>query len=229
MKKVLFIAALFLSLTNIGMAQENLTENDNRGKLQLGLKVGLNFSNVYDSQGDQFKADAKAGFAGGAFLVIPIGAYLGIQPEFLISQKGFKATGVSLGNDYKFTRTTTYIDVPLLVTLKPIEFLTLNAGPQFSFLMKQTDAFTVSESSYEQQQVFKNDNIRKSILGIVVGANVNIQHFTLGARYCWDVQNNNGDGTSTTPRYKNAWFQATVGYKFFLPSSIKSREEKQDK
>ena len=30
-----------------------------------------------------------------------------------------------------------------------------------------------------------------------------------------DIQNNNGDGTSTTPRYKNVWFQGTLGFKFY--------------
>jgi hypothetical protein len=33
-------------------------------------------------------------------------------------------------------------------------------------------------------------------------------------RGSWDLKNNNGDGTSTTPRYKNVWYQATVGYRF---------------
>jgi hypothetical protein len=37
----------------------------------------------------------------------------------------------------------------------------------------------------------------------------------LSARSGWDVQRNNGDGTSSIPRYKNVWFQATIGYRFY--------------
>ena len=31
----------------------------------------------------------------------------------------------------------------------------------------------------------------------------------------WDVQNNHGDDTSTTPTYRNAWYQATIGFRLF--------------
>jgi hypothetical protein len=52
---------------------------------------------VYDSQGEEFDADSKFGLAAGAFLQIPFGKYLGIQPEVLFSQKGFKRTGRMFG------------------------------------------------------------------------------------------------------------------------------------
>lgn len=215
MKKSIIIAGLFLSLINISMAQDSSNETDNREKLQFGLKGGLNYSNVYDSQGEEFKADAKFGLAAGAFIAIPIGKYLGIQPEVLISQKGFQATGMLIGKTYNFTRTTTYLDIPILFALKPSEFITLLAGPQYSYLIKQRDVFTSSTSSYAQEQEFQHDNIRKNIFGIVGGLDINLKHLVLGGRVGWDIQNNNGDGTSTTPRYKNVWFQATVGYKFY--------------
>ncbi len=187
---------------------------DFRSKLTFGLKIGGNYSNVYDAQGEQFKADPKFGVAGGAFLAIPIGRYLGVQPEVLFSQKGFQATGALLGSTYNFTRTTNFIDVPLLVAFKPSEFLTLLAGPQYSYLMKQTDVFTTTTTSYSQEKVFSNDNIRKNIMGFVGGVDITLNHLVIGARAAWDIQNNNGDGTSTTPRYKNVWYQGTIGYRF---------------
>lgn len=200
-------------LTSIGIAQEN--ETDNREKFQVGLKAGLNYSNVYDESGDEFRADAKFGLAAGAIMAIPIGKYFGIQPEALISQKGFRADGRSLGTPYSFTRTTTYLDVPLQFALKPSEFITILAGPQFSYLLHKKDVFTSSPNSYAQEQEFKNDNIRKNIFGVVGGIDINLRHFVLGGRVGWDIQNNNGDGTSNTPRYKNAWFQGTVGYNLY--------------
>jgi hypothetical protein len=214
MKKYVIITGLCLSLTSVGISQNN-DETDNREKFQIGLKAGLNYSNVYDENGDQFKADAKFGIAAGTFMAIPFGKYFGIQPEVMISQKGFKATGMSLGSTYSFTRTTTYIDIPLQFAFKPSEFFTLLAGPQYSYLIKQQDVFTNSTTSYAQEQEFRQDNIRKNIFGVVGGLDINLKHIVLAGRVGWDVMNNNGDGTSTTPRYKNVWFQGTVGYKLY--------------
>lgn len=213
MKKLTIIIALFVSMTSISIAQEN--ETDNREKFQIGLKAGLNYSNVYDAQGEKFDADPKFGLAAGMFIAIPIGKYLGIQPELLISQKGFKAKGMILGGSYDFTRTTTYLDIPLQFAFKPSEFITLLAGPQYSYLLNQRDVFANATTSIAQEQEFKNDNIRKNIFGVVGGLDINLRHITIGARVGWDVMNNNGDGTSTTPRYKNVWYQATLGYKLY--------------
>ena len=211
MKKIILIIGAVTTMANFSSAQET----DLRERLLFGLKAGVNYSNVYDTQGEEFQADPKLGLAAGAFLAIPIGKYLGIQPEVLYSQKGFRATGRILGGNYEFTRTTSFIDVPLLVSFKPSEFITIMAGPQYSYLIKQTDVFANSSSSYLQEQEFKNDNIRKNILCLTGGADLTLKHIVLGARVGWDVQNNNGDGTSSTPRYKNVWYQATVGYRFY--------------
>ncbi len=213
MKKLILTIAAVTSLIASAKAQEN--ETDFREKFTFGLKAGLNYSNVYDSQGEEFTADPKFGLAGGIFVAIPIGKYFGIQPEVLISQKGFSATGRILGNTYKFTRTTTYLDVPLFFALKPSEFITILAGPQYSYLLKQNDVFANATTSIDQETEFVNDNIRKNTFGLAVGVDINLKHIVLGARAGWDVTNNNGDGTSTTPRYKNAWYQATIGYRFY--------------
>jgi hypothetical protein len=133
----------------------------------------------------------------------------------IYSEKGFKATGAFLGSNYSATRTTTYIDVPILLAIKPVSFLTILAGPQYSFLVKQENNFTSSLAVVDQQKIFDNDNIRKNTLGLTGGVDINLSNFVIGARAGWDVQNNNGDGSSTTPRYKNAWYQATIGYRLF--------------
>ncbi len=211
MKKIFLIIGAVTTMANFSSAQET----DLRERLHFGLKAGTNYSNVYDTEGEEFQADPKLGLAAGAFMAIPIGKYLGIQPEVLFSQKGFKATGRILGSNYQFTRTTSFIDVPLLVSFKPSEFITIMAGPQYSYLIKQRDVFANASTSILQEQEFENDNIRRNILCLTGGADLTLKHFVLGVRLGWDIQNNNGDGTSTTPRYKNVWYQATVGYRFY--------------
>lgn len=97
---------LMASVALFGMkvnAQEDYREN-----LKFGLKAGANYSNVWDENDNDFEADGKAGFAAGAFLHIPIGKFLGVQPEVLYAQKGFQGSGVLLGQPYDFKRTTNY-------------------------------------------------------------------------------------------------------------------------
>ena len=66
-----------------------------------------------------------------------------------------------------------------------------------------------------QQTEFENNNVRKNILCVTGGIDINIKHFVLGARAGWDVQDNNGDGTNSDPRYKNVWYQLTVGFRLY--------------
>lgn len=185
----------------------------NRDVLSFGLKAGLNMSNVWDTKGQDFVADPKYGLAGGAFLSLPIGKYLGVQPEVMISQKGFKGSGSLLGFDYSYTRTTTFIDVPLLVQFKPIQYFTLLAGPQFSYLLKEKNVYTFGSNSAEQEQAFTNEDPRNNIVGFVVGADINVNKLVISARAAWDFQTNNKNSVSTTPRYKNQLLQLTVGFR----------------
>ncbi|MFC2111245.1 porin family protein [Bacteroidota bacterium] len=212
MKKLLLIIAVVALMANISTAQEN--EIDKRENMQFGLKAGINNSNVYDTEGDDFNADSKFGFAGGLFVSIPIGFYFGIHPEILFSQKGFKATGAILGSTYDFTRTTNYVDVPILFSLKPSEFITILAGPQYSYLISSRDVFSNATTTIATETEFENDNIRKNTFCFTAGLDININHIVVGGRVGWDLMKNNGDGTSLTPRYKNVWYQATLGYRF---------------
>ena len=207
MNKSSIFAAALLCTAMAANAQDN--------KFGIGLKIGTNYSNVYDEQGQDFNADPKFGFAAGGFLSIPVVKFIGIQPEVMFSQKGFQATGSLLGSPYSLTRTTNFIDVPLLLAIKPVKFISILVGPQYSYLLKQKDVFKAGDATLLQEQEFENDNIRKNILCLVGGLDINLNRLTLGTRLGWDFQTNNGDGTSATPRYKNAYVQGTVGVRLY--------------
>jgi len=211
MNKMFFgMIFLFCSIGSIVAQNDNI---DYRNKFSLGGKIGTNLSNVYDAQDQTFHADSKFGLVAGGFLSIPLGNFFGVQPEVLFSQKGFKATGNLLGSGYTLTRTTTFIDIPLMFTIKPIGMVTIMAGPQFSYLIKQRDVISNSTNSYAQEKEFQNENVRKNILCFIGGADINLKQLVIGVRAGWDLQNNNGNGTSSTPRYKNVWYQATLGFR----------------
>lgn len=188
--------------------------SDARQNFYLGIKAGYNISNVYDTQGGALDANSKLGFTAGLFATLPLNRFIGVQPEILFSERGFRGTGELLGSSYQLTRTTSYIDLPLLLAIKPNRFVTLLGGPQFSYTLKQKDVFVNSASSVQQEQEFKTDNIRKNTLCLLGGVDINFHPLIIGFRTGIDLQQNNGDGTSTTPRYKNVWMQGTFGMRF---------------
>lgn len=203
--KMPFILVLF-AIFSVSLQAQN--------RISIGAKAGLNVSNSYDSEGDTYSADAKTGFAAGGFLHIPLGGFFGIQPEVMFSQKGYQTSGSVLGLDYSTSRTSNYLDVPILLAIKPLGLVTLLVGPQYSYLMKQTTNVVTPVSNTTVVDEFTNDNIRRNTLGLVMGADVNVLSLVLSGRVAWDLYDNNGDGTSTTPRYKNVNGQLTLGFRF---------------
>jgi hypothetical protein len=208
-KSLLIVPALFLGTTLF--AQDNADLDD---RVTFGLKAGVNSSNVYDEKGDDFEGEAKLGFVAGAFVGIPIGDFIGIQPEVLYSQKGFARSGSILLQNYQFTRTTNHLDIPIQLQIRPIPALTILAGPQFSYILSKKDELEINGQTSGNVQDFDNENLRKNSLGFVGGLDINISRLVIGARVGWDLQDNKGDGTSTNPRYKNRWVQLTAGVRF---------------
>jgi len=218
MKKSIFTIFAAITMLTGARAQEtkdarNSSNTDTRDNIILGAKLGANYSNVYDSEGQDFVADAKLGIVAGGFVTIPLSKLFAIQPEVLYSQKGFKGSGTLLGSSYSYTRTTDYLDIPLFAVIRPSEYFSILAGPQLSYLLSEKNDFS-GAINQSQEQAFNNDNIRKNTLCLIGGVDVNFDKLVLGLRAGWDLKTNNGDGTSDTPRYKNYWYQLTLGYKF---------------
>lgn len=209
MSKIIVMIVSILFMAHISYAQ------DSSSKISYGVKAGLNIASVYDSESDNFNADPKLGLAAGVFVSFPFGNSFGFHPEVLFSQKGYKTSGSYLGIvGYEFTRTSNYLDIPLLIAFKPTQVVSIVAGPQISYLMYQKDVFTSGDLSEQQTEDFENDNLRKNTLCFLGGFDLNLDPIVIGARAGWDIQDNNGDGTSTDPRYKNVWYRASIGYRF---------------
>jgi len=212
MKRITLAAAL-LALTF--STSVNAQDVDQRDRLRLGLKGGLNFSSLIQDDYPNYEVNHKLGYVGGAYLSIPLTTFLGIQPEVLVSQKGFSSSNSNFfGGTYTFNRTTTYLDIPLMVQLKPSQFITIVGGIQYSYLLSKKDEITGNSVIISDQVTYDNQDITKNILGVVGGIDINIKHFMVFGRYNLDLRRNNGDGTSSVPRYKNQVFQVGVGLVF---------------
>lgn len=213
--KKLFIAPLFaaaLFSTQSIIAQDQTSSSapynmDAREELKVGIKAGMNYSNVYSESGDDFVADGKAGFAGGVFVSIPLNQLVGIQPELMYSQKGFK--GDVLGIDYKAT--FNYLDLPVHLQIKPTENISILAGPQFSYLL--SSKYELGSLSAVNEKDLEDDNNRATV-GISAGVDFTLQNFLISARGSWDLSKMNKDNNTSDINYKNQVLQVTLGYRF---------------
>lgn len=211
--KKLFIAPVFAvalfsaqSITAQDVTNSSAYDMDGREELKVGIKAGMNYSNVYSESGDEFVADGKAGFAGGVFVSIPLSKLVGIQPELMYSQKGFK--GDVAGVDYKAT--FNYLDLPIHLQIKPTENISILAGPQFSYLLSsdyELGNFTASSDELE-------DDNNRATLGLSAGIDFTIQNFLISARGSWDLSEVNKDNSTSDINYKNQVLQVTLGYRF---------------
>lgn len=116
--KKLFLVASFLYL---GLATVNAQS------LKFGAKIGANFSTL---DGDGFNGDNLTSFHVGALAEINILENFSVQPELLYSSQGTKIGSEDLKLDY--------VSVPVLAKFYLIsDKLSLEAGPQFSFLISE--------------------------------------------------------------------------------------------
>ena len=181
-----------------------------------GLKGGFNNPNTpFGSSapnGSVSSAWVHYGFAGGAWVALPLTKSVSLQPELLYSQMGGSSIfPVSPPQWYDFySLTNDYVAIPVLLKAHIKEVLAIYAGPQFGFLTKAKASIFrgVTRSNID----FK-DSMSKTDFGFAGG----IQLFPHGrihadARYIYGVKNiwesKGGD-------YFNGGFQFTLGLRLF--------------
>ncbi|MDD3004905.1 porin family protein [Flavobacterium sp.] len=205
-------AFAFTLLSATAVAQTTTTtsepyEMDAREELKVGIKAGINYSNVYSESGDGYVADGKVGFAGGVFVAIPLSKLVGIQPELLYSQKGFKTEGTFF--DGKIT--SNHLDLPVHLQIKPSENISFLVGPQLSYLL--STKYEINGLSAIDEEDLEDENNRAT-LGISAGVDFTVQNFLISARGSWDLSKFNKDNSTSDINYKNQLFQITLGYRF---------------
>jgi Outer membrane protein beta-barrel domain len=214
MKRIWITTATVLLMTVAFKANAQSGGSSGKDGVHLGIRAGVNSSNLIKDGDNNTSTGAKLGLNAAVFLELPITTGFSIQPELQFSQKGYKSTGSFLGAPYEYKQTTNFIEVPLLAKFKPSKNFGILVGPQFSFLASTQTKFTVNNTSFEDEVKQDNDNLRKNVLGGVIGIEAGSGPLVFGLRYNLDFQNNNGDGTSSTPTYRNQVISLSAGFRF---------------
>ena len=180
MKKLLLICSMVFLIHATSNAQF----------LKFGVKAGANFNSL---EGDDISGlDTYTSFHFGATLEFKVLENLSIQPEVLYSSQGAKVNEENV-RDINFN----YITVPALAKIYLIsEKLSLEAGPQFSFL--------ISESVPDQFESKSFDFAAVGGLGFQFTENIFAQ-----ARYVMGLTD-----TSSDASVKNRVVQISLGYRF---------------
>jgi len=180
MKKLL-VLVMALGIFGILQAQE----------FDLGLKAGVNFSQLRDAE----DLDNRTGLLAGAFVGVKFSDRFAIQPEILYSQQG----GDSDFGDYHID----YVNVPVIFKFYLIgDVLNVQAGPQFGFVAN--DDFPEFEAIEEQVEAESFD------MSAAVGAGLDLPFgLRVDARYNFGFTE-----TIENTDAKNGVFSLALGYSF---------------
>jgi Outer membrane protein beta-barrel domain len=105
-----------------------------KAQVQLGVKAGLNISNLSLSNaalGDGESKSSLTSFHGGLFASLPIAESLSVQPEIIYSGQGTSLTEQGDKGSLNYD----YLNVPVLIKYSHESGLFAETGPQAGFLL----------------------------------------------------------------------------------------------
>tara|TARA_B110000091_G_C13760728_1_gene452012 strand:+ start:788 stop:1348 length:561 start_codon:yes stop_codon:yes gene_type:complete len=164
--------------------------------VKLGIKLGTNIASVNGSNANNL--DSRTGFVFGVAAEILFTEKFSIQPELLYS-----AQGAQQGNDYRYD--LNYVSVPIMAKYYIAKGFTVEAGPQFSFLLKDQ---LVPIDTYNG--VIENTDAENFDFGINAGLG-----YQFKSGIFFQTRYNLGlIAISENPDIKNGVFQMTLGFQF---------------
>jgi opacity protein-like surface antigen len=158
-------------------------------QIKYGVKAGLNVSQfgggTVKEKGVSYDIDATGmlhGFHAGAYANFDFGQLFGLQPEVVFSMQGQKKKNDN--NNEKFY--LNYINVPVLLTIKPLPNFSILAGPQMGINVYKSISrkdFSVSSSAFENI-LGADKKVNAVDFAAVLGVQYTLfNHLTVGARY----------------------------------------------
>ncbi len=158
----------------------------------VGIKAGANFANPDASN---YSISTATNYHLGAYLNLNFTKKWGITPEVLYTVYGSEWDNAKVNLDY--------IALPVMLRFKPVKFLSLEAGPQFSYLTK----------AHADNIADVKNHLKSNDFGLAFGAGLHLPlGLNAGARYVLGFTNiSNVSGESI----KNRTLQIYVGWTIF--------------
>jgi hypothetical protein len=218
-RKILYLALIPLLLSGVTIAH---AQSNNPGP-KIGIKAGLNLSQLYVDQPNAEDEKMKLGLNFGVFGKIPISNFLAVQPEVLYSNVGSKiryggsnlenALGIEPG-EVRFNLNYIQVPVALAANVGP---LNLHAGPYLSYLLSANVKDLKSANLNPTDVVdLDTDDFNRLDYGVLFGVGFDVQGVTIGARYNYGLREigNSGIAGRLTDNSKNGVGQIYIGFGF---------------
>ncbi|MEJ0032708.1 MAG: porin family protein [Bacteroidota bacterium] len=154
------------------------TDNGTNPTARVGIKGGLNVSNLYVK--DVNDNNARYGFNAGFYGQILSSEAFAIQPELLWSTKGSEATYGGIVNS-KVRFNLNYIDLPVLAVFKLGPSAEIHLGPYVSYLVNANIKYSGNVGN-GTDEINKN-NLKSYDWGWSGGLALNFGAVQIGARY----------------------------------------------
>jgi hypothetical protein len=218
--KQLFFAGAALLVTILGAtkvsAQEQQTVTENKLSPKFGIKAGLNLTNMYVQ--DVSDENMKAGLTAGVYAKLPVARGFSIQPELLYSNKGAKETYnnfIEGEGEYRFN--LHYIELPVLAVVNIGKNFNIHAGPYVSWLAGASIKDLNDDGTIENITDLEAENFNRIDYGVAGGIGIDIQNFTIGARYNYGLREIGKSGSLSgelTKDSKNSAISLYIGLGF---------------
>ena len=206
MKKILFSVITLLAINSIAKAQDT-TESD----VKFGIKAGINFANYgADAEG----TDARTSFHFGGIVEMKLAEKFSIQPELLYTMLGCKVTTNVGGTTIDVTDKLGYIVLPVMAKYYVAPGFSLEAGPQFGYLVSAKGKNETGSMSVEGDI---KDAFKKFDMGINAGLGYELPiGLFFQARYTLGLSNILSESVAAPDDavVTNNNFQLSLGYKF---------------
>jgi hypothetical protein len=181
MKKIIYLL-LIIILTSTSLVQSQ--------SLKFGLKAGINLANY---SGSDISTSTITSFHAGLVSELKVFKNFSLQPELLYSMQGAEID--ELGQ--QFTNELGYVSIPVLAKFYLDRNLSLELGPQFSFLLNERNNVQAGDSNTFD-------------FAVAAGLSYKLgKHFFVQGRYGLGLTEPKRDAN-----IKNTVLQASLGYLF---------------
>ncbi|HUQ96435.1 MAG TPA: porin family protein, partial [Chitinophagaceae bacterium] len=189
-------------------------------KTRFGIKGGVNMAML---SAKEFVASAKpetnnkTSYYAGAFVNIPLGAMLKLQPELVFSSQGSKmqetVTTTGGSRTFNYEEDLDYLNLPVMFQLQTPGGFVVETGPQFSYLIdaKQKGTSPISTSNETDLDPYRDNFDIAWAVGVGYISRIGLG---INARYNYGIRNIVQENDVNIGELRNRVLQFGLSYQF---------------
>lgn len=202
--KLLTVGALMIGATTVATAQDNASNTESMA-VSFGVKGGVNLATI---NGSIDSPDSRTSFHAGVFAEFPVAEIFSVQVEALYSGQGAQFNFEGSDGD-KAELQLDYINVPVLAKFYLFKGFSVEAGPQFSFLLNDEIDVNPNSNDGDSPTPFR-DELKTFEFGVAGGVTFQTDLGLFAtARYIQGITD-----IADNINVQNSVFQIGIGYKF---------------